>query len=149
VPACPRGKRLCDEANGQRVSIRTTFVDLEPGNDGHRNAANEQDQVYRQAQAARHEADGDCRKLVNEHAELKVERLLAMRVNEGRRVLLDEPAHERPDEGQAADEEPCQGRKVTVHCPLSLLPMEQSWAFQGLLMKVRHGRATPLFRGTA
>src|SRR5690606_12769180 len=86
------------------------------------------------------EADDDHRQdqadqCGNGHVDLEVERFLALIVDEGILVLLDQPEHQHADQVAEREEEPGQTGKVTEHRPLAGGGARAAWQ---LLLSLVH-----------
>lgn len=107
---------LFDEPNRQRITKELAVACLDGGNDdedGVQHPEHDQDR-----DSDENEAKDDRGGVVDQHRELKVERLFAMGVDLGRIAAFEQPDDERPEDvAEEMKEESEQGTGVTKDTP--------------------------------
>jgi hypothetical protein len=85
---------LINQPNRQRIAVHLTFTRLERCDDHENDIENVQDRE--KSKTDQHETENASHKIVDQHRDLKVQRLFPVRVDFGRVTPLDQPNKERP-----------------------------------------------------
>ena len=94
--AAANALQLLDEPDRHRVAIKLSVARLDGGDDDEDGVQDPKDGQEKEADQDEAKDRGD--NIVDEHRDLEVKRFLAVRIDLGRLVALDQPDDERPEQ---------------------------------------------------
>jgi hypothetical protein len=117
---------LIEQPDRQRIVVHMTFARFQRGDDYKNNVENVQDRE--KSKTDQQETENASHKIVDQHRDLKVQRLFPVRVDFGSFTTLDQPNNERSkDVSKARNDKPRQRTEMARYAPGPDVPYLRSF----------------------